>query len=90
MTDAARFATEGLVAVDPIAPLGPPVQFAVPTLILLDPTDKPQLSWLAGHPGALRIRGTPRDHARSRSIRNTLVKNIRVPHWSLSDFIRSL
>ncbi|MEV0284092.1 protein DpdF [Kribbella sp. NPDC050820] len=89
VTGAARFAEERLVAVDPILPLGPAVHFAVPSLILLDPTDKPRLSWLAGSSGALRILVLP-DIALDPQYPNDLVKNIRVPHWALADFLRSL
>jgi ATP-dependent DNA helicase RecQ len=88
VTNASRSAPEGLVAVDPIV-VGPPIQFAVPTLVLLDPTDPPRLSWLAGRSGALRIvvlpEGTP-----DPDYPDQTVKNIRVPHWSLSYFLRSL
>lgn len=89
VTDAARFASEGLVAVDPIVPVGPALQFAVPSLILLDPTEKPRLTWLAGSSGALRILVLP-DTTPDPQYPEQLVKNIRAPHWSLSDFLRSL
>lgn len=89
VTEAARFAAEGLVAVDPVVPVGPAVQFAVPTLILLDPTDGPRVSWLAGSSGALRIVVLP-DNTPDPQYPEQLVKNIRVPHWSLSYFQRSL
>lgn len=88
VTDAARFATEGLVAVDPIVP-GPALQFALPTLILLDPTTKPRRTWLAGSSGALRIVVLP-DTTPDPDYPEQLVKNIRVPCWSLPYFLRSL
>jgi superfamily II DNA/RNA helicase len=89
VTDAARFADEGLVAIDPIVPTGPALRFAVPTLILPDPTERPRLSWLAGSSGALRIVVVP-DTTPDPQYPEQLIKNIRVPHWSLSSFLRSL
>ncbi|SFJ63598.1 protein DpdF [Cellulomonas sp. KH9] len=88
VTGASRSAAEGLVAIDPVV-MGPPFQFAVPTLVLLDPTDSPRLSWLAGQSGALRIVVLPESTADPEYPDQT-VKNIRVPHWSLSYFLRSL
>ena len=89
VTDAARFAAEGLVAVDRITPGGPAYQFGVPTLILLDPTEKPRLSWLGGSSGSLRILLLP-DTTPDPQYPDHLVKNIRVPHWSLPYFLRTL
>jgi ATP-dependent DNA helicase RecQ len=88
VTNGNRSASEGLIAIDPIA-TGPPEQFAIPTLILLDPTDPPRLSWLAGEIGALRIVVLP-ESASDPQYPDQSVKNIRVPHWSLSYFLRSL
>ena len=68
---------------------GPPIPIAVPTLILLDPTDPPRLSWLAGREGALRIVVLP-DATLDPQYPDQTVKNIRVPHWSLSHLLRSL
>ena len=88
VTNASRFASEGLVAVDPIV-MGPPIQFAIPTLVLLDPTDRPRLSWLAGQTGALRIVVLP-ESTPDPEYPDQTVKNIRVPHWSLAYFLRSM
>ncbi|MFD6091262.1 protein DpdF [Oerskovia sp. NPDC060338] len=88
VTNASRSASEGLVAIDPIV-MGPPVQFAVPTLVLLGPTDPPRLSWLAGTTGALRIVVLP-ESTPDPEYPDQIVKNIRVPHWSLSYFLRSI
>ena len=85
---ASRSTPEGLVVVDPII-VGPPVHFAVPTLVLLDPTDPPRLSWLGGQSGALRIVVLP-ESTPDPGYPDQTVKNIRVPHWSLSYFLRSL
>jgi hypothetical protein len=87
VTNASRSASEGLVAIDPIV-MGPPIQFAIPTLVLLDPTDPPRLSWLAGQAGALRIIVLP-ENTPDPEYPDQTVKNIRVPHWSLSYFLRS-
>ncbi|SKC66499.1 protein DpdF [Krasilnikoviella flava] len=85
---ASRSAQEGLVTLDPIV-ARPPTPISVPTLILLDPADPPRLTWLRGEKGALRIvvvpEGTPDPEYPDQA-----VKNIRVPHWSLSYFLRSL
>jgi hypothetical protein len=86
--NAGHSAPEGLVAIDPIVG-GPPGQFAVPTLVLLDPTDPPRLSWLAGGAGALRIVVLPESTPDPQYPGQT-VKSMRVPHWSLSYFLRSL
>ncbi|NYG07749.1 superfamily II DNA helicase RecQ [Phycicoccus badiiscoriae] len=86
--NAGRSAPEGLVAIDPII-AGPPGQFAVPTLVLLDPTDPPRLSWLGGEAGALRIVVLP-EGAPDPQYPGQTVKSMRVPHWSLSYFLRSL
>lgn len=88
VVDAGRSAPEGLVAIDPIV-AGPPRTFPIPTLVLLDPTNPPQLSWLAGEAGSLRIvvlpEGTPDPQYPGQP-----VKTIRFPHWTLSYFLRSL
>lgn len=88
VANASRSAPEGLVAIDPIV-AGPPWQFAVPTLVLLDPTDPPRLTWLAGEAGALRIVVLP-ESTTDPQYPDQTVKSIRVPHWSLSYFLRSL
>jgi hypothetical protein len=88
VTTASRSAPEGLVAIDPIV-MGPPIQFAGPTLVLLDHTDPPRLSWLAGQAGALRVVVLP-ESTSDPEYPDQTVKNIRVPHWSLSYFLRSM
>jgi hypothetical protein len=84
-----RFANEGLVAVDAVATTGPPIRLQVPTLVLLDHTDVPQLSWLSGTEGPLRIVVLP-ETTRDPSYPEHLVKNVRSPHWALQDFLRRL
>lgn len=88
VAQAGRTAPEGLVAIDPIV-AGPPRTFPIPTLILLDPTDPPQLSWLAGEAGSLRIVVLPEDTP-DPQYPGQPVKSIRFPHWTLSYFLRSL
>lgn len=88
VANAGRSASEGLVAIDPIV-AGPPRQFPIPTLVLLDPTDQPQLSWLAGQAGSLRIVVLP-ENTSDPQYPDQPVKSIRVPHWTLSYFLRSL
>ncbi|GAA2745359.1 hypothetical protein GCM10009868_26560 [Terrabacter aerolatus] len=85
---AGRSAPEGLVAIDPII-AGPPRTFPIPTLVLLDRTDPPQLSWLAGEAGSLRIVVLPEDTP-DPQYPGQPVKAIRFPHWTLSYFLRSL
>lgn len=88
VTNASRAAAEGFIATDPVV-VGPPIQFAVPTLVLLDPTDPPRLSWLAGQAGAVRIVVLP-ENTPDPEYPGQAVKNIRVPHWSLAYFLRSI
>lgn len=88
VVDGWRSASEGLVAVDPIT-AGPPRAFPIPTLVLLDRTDPPQLSWLAGQAGALRIVVLP-EETPDPQYPGQLAKNIRFPHWTLSYLLRSL
>ncbi|MFC7500595.1 protein DpdF, partial [Nocardioides sp. GCM10030258] len=84
---ASKFASEGLVMVDPVPSGGPPVRICVPTLILLDQHQVPQLSWLAGSEGPLRIVVMP-EGTRDPEYPDHLVKNIRSPHLGLEDFLR--
>ncbi len=88
VVDAGRSAAEGLVAIDPIV-AGPPRTFPIPTLILLDRTDPPELSWLAGQAGSLRIVVLP-EETPDPQYPGQPVKSIRYPHWTLSYFLRSL
>jgi superfamily II DNA/RNA helicase len=88
VTNASRLAPEGLVAIDPIV-MGPPFHFAIPTLVLLDSTNPPRPSWLAGQSGAVRVVVLP-ESTPDPEYPDQVVKNIRVPHWSLSYFLRSL
>lgn len=88
VVDAGRSAPEGLVAVEQIV-AGPPRTFPIPTLILLDRTSPPQLSWLAGQTGALRIVVLP-EETPDPQYPGQPVKSIRFPHWTLSYFLRSL
>ena len=61
----------------------------VPTLVLLDHSDPPQLSWLAATQGPLRIVVLPAS-TRDPMYPDDLVKNVRSPHWALEDFLRRL
>jgi superfamily II DNA helicase RecQ len=89
VSSASRSASEGLVAIDPIV-MGPPaVHFAIPTLILLDPSDSPRLNWLAGQDGALRIVVLP-EGTSDPEYPDQTIEHIRVPHWSLTYFLRSM
>ncbi|MBB1033610.1 ATP-dependent DNA helicase RecQ [Dietzia sp. CQ4] len=88
VAEAGRHAPEGLVAIDRVSG-GPPRSFPIPTLILLDSTDPPQLSWIAGETGSLRIVVLPEDTPDPQYSDQT-VKSIRVPFSMLSDFLRRM
>ena len=89
ITSASRFAPEGLVVVDAVPAGGPPLRLQVPTLVLLDHSDPPQLSWLAATEGPLRIVVLPASTP-DPVYPDDLVKNVRSPHWALEDFLRRL
>ena len=89
INSASRFAHDGLVVVDAVPSGGPPMRLQVPTLVLLDHTDPPQLSWLAATEGPLRIVVLPAS-TRDPMYPDDLVKNVRGPHWALEDFLRRL
>jgi hypothetical protein len=86
---ASKFASDGLVMVDSVPTGGPPMRFQVPTVLLLDEAQGPQLSWLAGTAGSLRIVVLP-EEACDPEYPDQLVKNIRSPHFGLEDFLRRL
>jgi len=89
VSSASRFAPEGLVVVDAVPTGGPPMRLQVPTLVLLDHSDPPQLSWLAATEGPLRIVVLPAS-TRDPMYPDDLIKNVRSPHWALEDFLRRL
>jgi hypothetical protein len=89
VSSASRFAPEGLVVVDAVAASGPPMRLQVPTLVLLDHSDPPQLSWLAATQGPLRIVVLPASTC-DPMYPDDLVKDVRSPHWAIEDFLRRL
>jgi superfamily II DNA/RNA helicase len=90
ISDAAKYAEEGIVLVDRM-PAGrlPPPRLAVPTLIVLDNGDPPPLSWLTPTEGPLRVVVVPAE-TRDPAYPDDLVKTVRSPHWGIDDFVRRL
>ncbi|MEV6416170.1 protein DpdF [Kribbella sp. NPDC051718] len=87
IASAARFSDEGLIIVDTVPQDAQPLRFAVPTLIVLDRGDIPQVSWLAPSAGPLRVVLLPQSTP-DPVYPEQLVKNVRSPHLGADDFLR--
>jgi hypothetical protein len=88
-TTAAQSANEGFVMVDALSRGIPQVSFVVPTLILLDHSDSPGLSWVSPSTGPLRVVVVP-DQMDDPEKRGQKIKDYRTPTWDLSNFLRRI
>ncbi|MFC8235890.1 protein DpdF [Streptomyces sp. NPDC057284] len=86
---AARFADEGMVAVDALGTGAILARLSVPSLILIDHGDTPPTSWLAPTSGPLRVVVVP-ESMHDPAYPDELIKSIRSPHWNIDDFLRRL
>lgn len=86
---ASRATEDGLVWVDTIAKGLPTTSFAAPTLILLDESDRPNLSWLNPSSGPLRILVVP-ESADDPEKPGHKIMDYRSPHWGMHDFLRRI
>ncbi|MFF2345098.1 protein DpdF [Pseudarthrobacter sp. NPDC058119] len=89
VSTASQSADEGLVCVDPITKGLPQISFATPTLILLDDTDSPNLSWLNPSSGPLRIVVVP-ESTEDPGKAGHKIMDYRSPHWGMHDFLRRI
>ncbi|MFF7458659.1 protein DpdF [Kitasatospora sp. NPDC008115] len=86
---AARYAEEGLVAVNALVTDGLPLALALPSLVLYDSTSRPTVSVLAPTGGPLRVVVVP-ENMHDPGYPNDLIRRIRSPHWGVDDFLRRL
>jgi ATP-dependent DNA helicase RecQ len=89
ITTASRYADEGLVMLDATPQDGRPLQLSVPTLIVLDKGDTPQVSWLSPTTGPVRVVLLPRSTP-DPTYPNQLVAYVHGPHWGVDDFLRRI